>query len=570
MVLLVACVWACREPASPFEEVSGADLGGPVPCYDAAVADFDADGRLDIYAGNHGFGAVLLRNLGGFRFENVIGAVGIDPFGDQHGAGWGDADGDGSPDLYVSLGANLGQSLKANRLYRNAGDRFEETSSRAGASDPAGRGRGVTWIDYDRDGRLDVFVANFRSPNVLLHNEGGGTFIDRAPQAGLARSGAVYAVWTDYDGDGWPDVLLGAAPDGMHLMRNQRDGTFTDVTVAAGLPRRPRTPGAAFADADGDGDLDLVVASGEAYPVGMVLRDGIVSFTELPSGPAAAIRFETDAPDPLVTLIERDVPVARDDPALALRDEGGGAWTLRWHGRYGLSGRIAKVRSAELVGTKPWRSGRRPHRFYENRGDGTFAASRALEGLGTPGNGAAVVWGDVDNDGDLDLFVAQSGIEGADEPDALYLNDGGGRFVAARSIPALENRGAGAHLADFDGDGRLDLLLLTGWGTMLSRGHHRLLRNVAPAAHWLELELRGVQSNRPGFGAWVDVVADGRRQFRYHTDGALYAQDLLPVHFGLGAATRARVTIRWPSGVVDVFDADADRRMLVVEGSAAR
>src|SRR2546421_653149 len=120
-------------------------------------------------------------------FENVIATAGLEPGGDQHGAGWGDLDGDGRPDLYVGLGAERGRGTKTNRLYRNLGGRFVDIAGAAGATDPRGRARGVSWVDYDRDGRLDVFVANYASPNVLLHNAGDGTFEDRAQAAGLAR-----------------------------------------------------------------------------------------------------------------------------------------------------------------------------------------------------------------------------------------------------------------------------------------------------------------------------------------------------------------------------------------------
>src|SRR6185295_649355 len=165
----------------------------------------------DVFVGNHGEEPALYRNLGGGRFEDVHAAAGVTPRGDVHGAGWGDENGDGQPDLYVGFGAGRGHAQKANQLYRNAGGgHFTERGASAGATDPAGRARTVAWVDYDRDGKLDLFVGNFASPNVLLHNEGDGAFADRAALAGLARPPAWRAVWTDYDRDGWPDVLLAA------------------------------------------------------------------------------------------------------------------------------------------------------------------------------------------------------------------------------------------------------------------------------------------------------------------------------------------------------------------------
>jgi hypothetical protein len=568
VLILALALAACAVPPAQFEDVSdGAGLGGPVPCYDAALADFDGDGRVDVYTGNHWAGAMLLRNLGGGRFENVIATSGIEPGGDQHGHGWGDVDGDGRPDLYVALGADHGRALKANRLYQNIGAGFLDVTRAVKALDPSGRGRGVTWVDYDRDGRLDVLVTNFRTPNALLRNRGDGTFEDRTTAAGLPARGTVRAVWTDYDADGWPDVLLPAGPGGLRLLRNRGDGTFADATDAAGLPRKPAAVGAVFGDADGDGDLDLALTTGDEYPRGLALRDGTVTFTQL--GRRVSIDLVASA-RPELTLVSWDAPVAPDDPDLELRDRGGGRWRLGWRGPHPLSGRIGPaVTAATLEGGEPWRARRTLH-VYRNRGDGTFAAADAFTRRPPRANGAGVAWGDLDNDGDLDLYVVQNGVEGADEPDAVFLNDGRGGLTLTTPLPPADARGSGVHLVDLDDDGRLDAFLTNGWGTALSRGRHRLLRNVAPPARWLVLDLVGTRSNRPGLGAWVDVEADGRRQVRYHTGGALYGQDLVPVHVGVGTAARARVTIRWPSGTVDVIETESDRRLRVVEGGAAQ
>ena len=557
LLIAIACR---RSPEAPFVDITGsAGLDGPVPSYDAALADFDGDGRIDIYVGNHGAGAALYRNLGDGRFENVIPTAGIEPGGDQHGAGWGDLDGDGRPDLYVGLGADRGRGTKANRLYQNVGGRFVDVAGAAGAADPRGRARGVSWVDYDRDGRLDVFVANYASPNVLLHNSGDGTFEDRAEAAGLARPGAGRAVWTDYDHDGWPDVLFTATPAGVRLLHNEGDGRFRDATDQAGLPRWPPAEGAAFADVDGDGDLDLVLAAGTDFPDSFTLREGSLVFA-VPGRRGIAIRVEGPREAPPAALYREGILLADAPP---LMPEGRG-WTLRWSGPGRLAGRIGPgITTASLEGARAW-GPREPHRLYLNRGDGTFV--EAVGALAGRGNGQAVAWADVDNDGDLDLYVVQSGVEGADEPDLLYLNDGHGHFTPTTGVPAGEGRGCGAHFADFDGDGRLDLLLTTGWGVPpLARGPHRLLRNVAPPAHWLEVTLVGRASNHAGLGAWIDLEADGQRQTRFRSGGTLYSQSLLPEHFGLGNATDAHVRVDWPSGTSQEVIAAADRQIEIVE-----
>lgn len=561
-LLLATLAAACAAPGqAPFDDVTdAAGLGSAVNDYDAALADYDGDGRIDVYLTNHGAAAALLRNLGAGRFEDVTARVGLPRDGDQHGAGWGDADGDGRPDLYVALGARHGTVAKANPLHRFDGTRFR--SDTRAAPDPDGRARAVSWVDVDRDGHLDLFVANLGTPNALFRNRGDGTFEERAAPAGLARPPTRRATWTDVDRDGWPDVLFAATRGGLRLYRNRGDGTFADVTAQSGLPRWPPAIGAAFADADGDGDLDLALTTGIDAPIALTLRDGTLRFTGLPPGGAAAVMLEGAPTD--VRLGQRDDPVAHDDPALDFREHGPRRWELRWRGPHRLDGYVANgVLAAELVGVTPWRA-RAPHRLFLNRGDGTFTASDALD-VGPRGNGQAVVWGDVDADGDVDLAVVHSGVEGADEPDLLLRNDGRAAFTVGGAIPPGIDRHAGAHLADLDGDGRLDLLLGGGWGTTFARAPARLFRNVGPAGHWLALRLVGRRSNRFGLGSWIDVDAGGRRQVRYHAGGTLYGQDLVPVHVGLGDATAARITVTWPSGAVATADVAADRVVDVVE-----
>jgi len=184
----------------------------------------------------------------------------------------------------------------------------------------------------------------------------------------------------------------------------------------------------------------------------------------------------------------------------------------------------------------------------------------------------AVAWADLDNDGWLDLYVVDGGVEGASARNLLFFGRGDGRFVQATSTsgatPALgRGRGSAVHPVDYDGDGRLDLFLLNGLGVPpFDQGPYVLLHNAGPAGHWIEVRLRGMQSNRQGLGAWVEIEACGLVQKRYNNGGAgTLSQSAVPVHFGLGTCARMDdLVVRWPSGRIQTLDGVAVDRVLDV------
>ncbi|MBI3941344.1 MAG: CRTAC1 family protein [Acidobacteria bacterium] len=278
---------------SDWTERSG--LSGIRNTFIVVAADYDNDGRLDLYATRlFMWGArknVLLHNEGGGRFRDVTEEAGVECPGASMSAAWGDYDLDGLVDLYVTntsdaaplpFGLNplsyLGRT--ANALYRNNGDgTFTDMSRKAGV-DLTGLYLGAVWGDYNADGFPDLYISQFFGPNLLFKNRGDGTFVDVAKELGVEAPFCSFTSWFwDFDADGHLDILsTGWAPltdsiknlvygtrettTSMQLYRNRGDGTFENQTVAAGLDQAHGTMGANFGDLDNDGYPDFALGTG--------------------------------------------------------------------------------------------------------------------------------------------------------------------------------------------------------------------------------------------------------------------------------------------------------------------
>jgi hypothetical protein len=260
------------------------------PTQTAAWADYDNDGYLDLYVGSEAddngiaYPSRLYHNNGDGTFTNVAEKAGVENFLMAKGVAWGDYDGDGYPDLYVS---NIGP----NRLYHNNGDgTFTDVAVEAGVVEPVGRSFPTWFFDYDNDGRLDLFVADYsasvadvvgiyfgRPPTAahprLYHNEGGGKFRDVSVEVGLtAPSLPMGSNFGDLDNDGWLDLYLGTGlPSFESLMpnlmyRNVEGKRFVDVSFSGGFAHLQKGHGVSFADIDNDGDQDVFEQMGGAYP----------------------------------------------------------------------------------------------------------------------------------------------------------------------------------------------------------------------------------------------------------------------------------------------------------------
>ncbi len=483
-----------------------------------ALFDYDNDGDLDVFLVQGGpldtatppqprdaatsrlFRNDLRRSPAGpatLSFTDVTGRAGVALAAYGMGAAVGDIDNDGFPDLLVT-------TFGGETLYRNNGDgTFTDITKTAGVSDPFWSAS-AAFADYDRDGDLDLFVTNYLDftlagnkrctdatgvrdycspksfkplPDRLYRNEGGGRFTDVTASAGISRAygNGLGVSAGDYNGDGWIDFYVANDATPNQLWINQKDGTFVDdgplsgaALNAAGNPEG--SMGVASGDFDADGDEDLFVTNiiGETFV--LYVNDGAGNF---------------------------------DD---------------------------ARVRAGVAAPTAP------------------------LTGFGTD-------WFDYDNDGWLDLFVANGAVNIVERlrgqpapfrmPKQLLRNLGDGRFedvtASAGEVVRIEEVSRGAAFGDVDNDGDVDVLVTNNGGPA------RLLLNQAGGdRHWLQVRLVQAEGNRSGIGARVGVERTGGPTLwrRVRTDGSYLSASDVRVHFGLGASAKVdAVVVEWPDGV---------------------
>ncbi len=486
-----------------------------------------------------------------------------------------DDDGDGKTDIYFLTGTPLkgtkADTLPTNRLYRNLGGfKFEDVTDAAGVG-PAGYGLGVCVGDYDGDGCPDLYVSNF-GPNVLYRNRGNGTFADVTAKAGVGRGNRVGAgaCFLDFDGDGQLDLFAANyvvfsydrpatryfggylrypgprdfEPERNTLFHNRGDGTFADVSGSSGVADVAGTGmGIVALDYDNDGDTDIFVCNDLGANF-LYQNDGKGRFREV--GLAAGVAYNFEA-----------APTASMAPDAADYDHDG------WLDIY----------LTDYQGEWPC--------LYKNLRDGSFEDVTIQAGAGG-GTFPYIKWGcgfaDFDNDGHKDLFVANGHIEEFIEkldPSTAYApgntvlrNTGDGRFVdVTRSAgDGLRVRASGRGVAfdDLDGDGRIDVVVLN------SNAPPTVLRNESQNNHhWLQIELRGAKTNRDGIGARVRVTAGNLVQIdEVHSGRGYQSHWGSRLHFGLGNRDRVdRVEVRWIGGGVDLFEnLPADRTVTLTEG----
>jgi ASPIC and UnbV/FG-GAP-like repeat len=232
--------------------------------------DFDNDGDLDLFVDNHyNIGSYLYQHNGNGTFTDILPVSGLKRAGDRHGSAWVDFDNDGDLDLSITKGARHGHGfgIKQDELYQNLGaSQFTNIAETAGVTNTWGRGRSVAGGDYDNDGHPDLLLGNLRTDLVLLKNDGDGTFLDITVQAGLGDLKYNECTFADYNNDGFPDIFCTSSqaqrPSKDILLKNNGDGTFTNASNQAGIRRLLNGRAIAWGDYDNDGDLDLFISRG--------------------------------------------------------------------------------------------------------------------------------------------------------------------------------------------------------------------------------------------------------------------------------------------------------------------
>jgi len=495
------------------------------------------------------------------------------------GCAWIDYDQNGLLDLYLVNGAATSayqpKAPLRSALYRNNGDgSFTDVTEKAGVSAAGLFGMGVAVGDYNKDGFPDLFVLGY-GRSILYRNNGDGTFTDVTAHAGIANVGrwASSAAWFDYDKDGHLDLVIanyvdwtpqrnfycGSRGPGLRsychpddypaqaptLFHNNGDGTFTDVTRTAGLAAKPSNGlGVVTFDYDNDGWDDIFIAN-DSMPNSLFHNNGDGTFQEV--------------------AYEAGVAVGSDGAPEA--GMGVDAADTSGDGRMDL---IVTHLDLQLA------------RLYKNLGDGSFddATYRSkisydtfrLSGFGTR-------FLDYDNDGRRDLFIANGhvldnveryhpGTRYA-EPKLMFRNLGNGCFenvsgqLGADFLSAAVSRGAA--IGDFDNDGDLDILVNN------NGGPPQLLRNDGGNAnHWLQILLIGNRSNSDGIGAVVRIWAGDLKLYDQKKGGMSYQSAQDPrLHFGLGSRKSVdAIEVRWPSGeITRLGQMAADQVVCIKEGT---
>ncbi len=481
----------------------------------------------------------------------------------------------------------------ARELVDYQGPIFTEVTELAGLADR--KESRVAWGDVDNDGDDDILLSG----RVLFVNQGDGTFTDGTEAAGIAGS-ANGGVFGDYDNDGWLDFYAtssGTGDKADRLWRNRGDGTFEDVTTAAGnVCDDVSTEGAAWGDLNGDGFLDLYVANyekpgkdlGQGTADRFYLNQGDGTFKEVAESIGIIPPFGRHLCGRGVNWGDYDNNGDQDIFVSNYRLQENLLWRNQGDGNVINTALIAGVAGVEVEGWWGHTIGSEWGDYdndgdldlitanlahpryldfsnktclYENQGapDYTFVNRRSEAGIKYDETHSDPAWGDVDNDGFLDLYLT---CIYQNMRSFLYHNQGDGTFKEITYLSGTRAfNGWGCAFSDYDNDGDLDLCVASGSGV-------KLFRNDSPAKHWLQVKAVGTQSNHASIGARIEIRQGKFRQIREVQGGhGTTSQHSLVAHFGLGNRDDpVTVTVRFPSGTTRVVEnTTVDQRIEVVE-----
>ena len=480
--------------------------------------------------------AVAGGRLYGQSFTQITGVPPVNDGGASRGVAWIDYDQDGYLDLFVT---NF--STGTNVLYHNDGPPLYTFTKMSGLSisQVTAPSAGTTWGDYNNDGYPDAFIANWGGVNNLLYrNDGTGDFT-QILTGDIVNDHASSAIgsWGDYDNDGNLDLFVtnSASPNVNFLYHNLGDGSFETITTAPPVTIGGPWLGASWIDYDGDGDQDLfLVRNGGGNCVlfkNMLKETGTATFVQVTTG--------------------------------ALVNSGAGATSGAW-GDYDNDGKLDVYLPRYFSTT---------NLLFHNDGNGNFTAIDTGIAVSEIANSNSAVWVDVDNDGDLDLFVTH-GWNGAQQTNVLYKNmlmeTGVPWFQKVTTGPLVSDAGYsfGCSWGDYDEDGFPDLYVAKSFG---GNQDNALFHNNGNGNHWLTLDCVGVLSNRSGIGTVIRAKATigGKPVWQMRVvEGVnnLYGQNPQS-HFGLGDAVSVdSLVIAWPSGATDVYtNVSANRHVCCVE-----
>lgn len=443
----------------------------------------------------------------------------------NYGCAWGDYNNDSYFDLFV---VNNQSGTKNNFLYQNNGDGTFTKITTGDIVNDGGSSYGCAWADYDNDGNLDLFVANYNENNFLYNGNGDGTFTKITSGVIISDGGSSTSpAWCDYDNDGYVDLYVPNRTSVNFLYHNNGDGTFDKVTNSGLTSESKNSGGCGWADYNGDGFADLLVTNAGPDFNSLYQNNGDGSFTK-----------------------QNVSPFSTDEQSFG---------TVSW-GDYDNDGDFD-------IFTAP---GMLPYNYqiylYNNDGLGNFTPVSNLPCAGANSSSASSMI-DYDNDGDLDIFL--SSYDGANN--VLLVNDGFGNFtqITTGTIVTSSNYNRGTSWADYDNDGQVDLFIAV---NNYYGGNNKLFHNNGNTNNWLQVKCVGVLSNKCGIGAIVRLNTSSTtmtRQISSQTGADGSSQNAMLAFFGLGSTTNiTSLTVQWPSGLIDTtFISSVNQLITVTEGT---